>query len=429
MEKGIDFMPEGVADIHCNAYVAKESVMGRIKSIFRSFGYRQISTPTFEYYDSFSMVEGGMNKDEMFKLIDPSGKILVLRPDMTIPIARVAARCQKNGGYQKYSYVSNVFRMNDEQNGMRREFTQGGIEYLGNEKADADGEVIVLAVKILEECDIANFQIDLGHAGFYQGLMDEFNLSKKEGEQIRLLIENKNFAELAHQLKTFHICDALREAVLQMPYLYGKPEKVMDAAKTYVQNARMEKSLQNLERVYCILKDYGYEKYISIDLGMIGHMDYYTGVIFKGYIMNYGKAILRGGRYDQLTKYYGCSMPATGFGINIDALMEVLEMYNMKKAPSCYTDYLVLYKDANRVKALRLASELREQGFIVECDVVENDLKRHIGNASYRDIKEIIEVREDALKIINLRNNEIYGSTVPEFFKNLGMGEAYISIH
>ncbi|QEK11909.1 ATP phosphoribosyltransferase regulatory subunit [Crassaminicella thermophila] len=424
------FVPEGVEDTHCNMYEIKENIIMKIKKIFKSFGYRQILTPTFEYYDLFSGVEGTIHKDEMFKFIDGNGKILVLRPDITTPIARMVATNYKLcSGYLKFSYATNIFRINDEQNGERREFTQTGIEYLGNDKPDSDAEVVSLAIKSLISCGIKDFKIDLGQAGYFKGLIKESNISKTEQEKIRDLIENKNFAELQSIIDQLYTSEFIKNAIMKIPYLYGKPEKVINDAEKLVCNDEMEKALENLKCVYDILKNYGYEDEISIDLGMIHHINYYTGVIFKGYINNYGKTILSGGRYDNLTKQYGHYMPATGFGLNIDNLLEVLSMYKVNEDFTCTTDYLVLYDKKNRQKGLKLAEQLRERGFIVESDVYENSIKPYIQNANYRNIKEIVQICGELLKRIDIRNNKIFTNTQAQFIKGLDDIEVIASIH
>lgn len=424
------YIPEGVADTHCSEFEMKENIITSVKNTMKTYGYRQVQTPTFEYYDLFTSVEGSVQRDEMFKFIDGNGKILVLRPDVTTPIARMVAANYRNcTGYLKFSYVTNIFRINEEQSGLKKEFTQAGIEYLGNEKPDADAEAVAVGIKSLLNFGFKDFQIDLGQARYFKGLINELGISKEEQNKIRSLIECKNFGELKSYLKHGKIPARLKEIIFEMPYLYGKPEEVIHQARKMACNQDMIEAIDNLRDVYIILKNYGYEQYISIDLGLIHHMDYYTGVIFKGYINNFGKPILSGGRYDNLTKQYGYYMPATGFGLNIDEIMEVLRMKNLNKEYRCYTDYLVLYPEGNREKGMSLAEKLRDRGFIVESDANEENMKKHIQNANYRNIREIIQVIGEELKIINIRNNQIYKDTIAQFLKNLDNDNILVSIH
>ena len=424
------FMPQGVEDTHSDSFEIKERTITKFKNVCKGHGYRQILTPTFEYYDLFSGLEGTINKDKMFKLIDSDGKILVLRPDVTTPIARMVATNYKMfSGYLKFSYAANVFRINDEQCGKKREFTQAGIEYLGDGKPDSDAEVISVAIKSLMKCGIEEFQIDLGHAGFFKGLVNESGISEAEKNHLKSLVENKNFGELCLLLDQCSISEEYREALCELPYLFGCPEEVLKKAEKLVCNQEMLNSIQNLKNVYTILCDYGYKQYLSIDLGMINHINYYTGLIFKGYVNNYGKAVISGGRYDNLSKQYGHYLPATGFGLNIDELLEAMKMYKLKDDFICYTDYLILYDEADRKKGFEMASVLREKGFIVESDKHEMDLKKHIQNASSRNVKEILQITSDRVKVIDIRGNQLYISTISQFLKSIDQVDLLVSIH
>ena len=425
-----NYVPEGVADTHWDEYETKDKIVGQMKKHFKNFGYRQIMTPTFEYYDLFADIEGTIHRDNMFKMIDGNGKILVLRPDVTIPIVRMATNgFEASKGYLKFAYVANVFRVSEEQCGNKREFMQAGIEYIGNEKSDADAEVVAVGIKILMDCGIENFQIDLGQAAYFKGLMMEVALEKSIKDQIRKLIEQKNVSELSHFLKPLNIPNRVKDTIRKIPDLYGEPADVIENAKKIALNIEMEKAVNYLKEVYEILKDYGYGQYITVDFGLVNHMDYYTGVIFKGYVQNYGKPLLSGGRYDNLTSKYGSSLPATGFGLNIDELMEVMEMNNMLKESTCFTDFLILYSKKTREKAFSLAETLRSKGFIVESDLYEQDLKGQIQNAEFRNIKEIIQLVEENVKIVSIRNNEIRKNTVIEFLKSLESNGTVFSIH
>jgi ATP phosphoribosyltransferase regulatory subunit len=419
------FIPEGVEDTHSDKYEIKESTIMKMKKIFKSYGYRQILTPTFEYYDLFSEAEGTIDKDEMFKIIDGNGKILVLRPDVTTPIARMAATNYKYfPGYLKFSYATNIFRIHDQQNVMKREFTQTGIEYLGNSKPDCDAEVISLAIECLKSCGLEDFQIDLGQAKYFKGLMQNLVISQEERIQIRMLIENKNFVELEQLLKRLKIDPSFKNKILEIPHLYGSPDRVVKAARKHICNPVMEAAIENLDKVYQILKAYGYSEYLTVDLGLIHHINYYTGVIFKGYVNHYGKTILSGGRYDHLTKQYGSDMPATGFGLNVDQLLEAMKLYDIQQDFECSTDYLVLYTEKNRQEGLKLCNQIREKGWIVESDLLEDCIEIDIKNAIIRNIRNIIQVDKDEIEILNVKTNKRFKNTFSQFLENLHLNKS-----
>ncbi len=362
--------PEGVSDELFKEYKIKEDIVKKIRGVFKSFGYKRVSTPTIEYYEIFSSIKSTILKDEMFKLIDSSGEILTLRPDATIPIARIIAKNYKSDkGIYKVCYSTQVFKMKSE---IKRERTQTGIEYFGNPNAEADGEVIVSAIESLLECGV-NFKIELGNAGYYKGLLNSTDLSEEEKMNLKNLIEYKNFVELRNYVDTLEISDELKKAIDAMPSLYGSFEETLEEAAKYSVNDKMSSALEELKEIYKFIKDYGYEEYVSLDLGLINNLDYYTGMMFKGYLEGYGDRILSGGRYDNLTHYYGETIPATGFSISVDDLIEGMMIQNkIEKDPVFTIDYKVNYKEGKRKEAIEKAKELRKEGFIVTLERVED---------------------------------------------------------
>lgn len=425
-----DIFPEGVEDLHSEEYEFKEETINTVKNIFKSFGYRQIVTPSFEYYDLYNGIDGVLQRENMFKLIDNNGRILVLRPDATIPVARmIATNYKANEEYLKLSYVTNIFRTNKSRTGDKREFIQGGIEYFGNNKPDCDAEIIAIGIKSLLECGFNDFHIDLGQVEFMNGLIDEARLNKIEKLQLHDLIENKNYGDLKEFLDSTSISEGLKSKFNKIPKLFGKPKKVLSRAKELVINEKMDKALKNLEDVYNILKDYRLDKYIIFDLGFTKEQGYYTGIMFKGYVNNFGEVVLSGGRYDNLTRQFGTNKPACGFGLNINKIIEVMEMYDIKRNVDCFTDYLVLYREEMRGKAIKLSEDLRSRGFIVETDVYDNDVKFHIKNSTFRNTKEIIEVGEEVLKIIDICKDQTKKYNVNQFYKILDCNEVIASIH
>ncbi|MRG87253.1 ATP phosphoribosyltransferase regulatory subunit [Salinibacillus xinjiangensis] len=320
-------IPEGVTDLDSFDLAKKENVTYTLKELYRNNGYRQVQTPIFEYYDLFLDIKGTIAKEKMIKLIDRDGKILVLRPDATIPIARmVATNYQKQDSEIKLSYFTNVFRMDDDQQGLQnRELTQAGIELFGKPDVEADVEVIRLTIKSLQALGFRDFKIDLGQANYFKELMNLSTISNEQLQEIRNRIENKNVSELRQILADIEMDAAYKEAILSMPLLYGEPEEVIAKAENLALNEEMKKELDRLRQVYHQLTEEGFGEFLSIDLGLINHLNYYTGIIFQGYIKNFGKPVVVGGRYDQLTKQFGTNLPATGFGFYLDDLLAIMK--------------------------------------------------------------------------------------------------------
>lgn len=384
------FMPEGVEDINPSDYEKKEWMQVKTKEVFKSFGYNQILTPTFEYYDLFSEFDTAIDLDETYKLIDENGKILVLRPDATIPVARMAAT---NYGsideHLKFMYFTSVYRSSDFRAGGKREFTQAGIEYFGNENPEADAEVIVTSIKSLKNLNFSNIHIDIGQVDYFKGLMSELHISEQDKDKIRILIENKNLADLDATLVELNISDKYKKLLSNIPYLYGDIDEVIKKANQLAINDTMKKAVENLYEIYEIIKDYGYQEYVFVDLGLINHIHYYSGMIFQGYIDNFGFPVLSGGRYDDLLKKFGKEIAATGFAMNMDQVLQATSQHNLLSIYKTEKDYLVLYEKEQRKWAIDKSNELRDQGLIVEMQSTPlniDEIKEKYKEAEYRHI-------------------------------------------
>lgn len=408
--------PEGVKDELFHEYERKQKIVSDINNTFRSFGYREAFTPTIEYYDVFSSIKSTVLKGEMFKLIDKSGDILVLRPDVTIPIARMVANNSKTSSKNfKVFYNHQVFRMDTEN---RRETTQTGIEYFGNGRPDSDAEAISIAIKSLLKIDI-DFRIEIGHANYYKGLLEEIEIDDEEiYTRLRELIENKNFVELEKLANELDLDEKIKKVIIEMPNLYGSCKDVLVEAEKLSLNQKMKSSLDDLREVCSIIEDFGFEEFISVDLGLINHLDYYTGVIFKGYMSCHGEMILSGGRYDDLTENYGKSIPATGFAINVDELISGMEKQTgYKEILDNHIDYKVVYKTIERKSAFKLMESLRDKGLVVEGDVFAESLGEIMEDNS--DIRNILILNDDELEIIDIEQDKTCNMKTDEFIENI----------
>ncbi|MBK5251322.1 MAG: ATP phosphoribosyltransferase regulatory subunit [Peptostreptococcaceae bacterium] len=395
-----ELFPEGVDDIHSDEYEIKENLVSDIRSMFKSYGYRQVATPTFEFYDLYLGIDGTIDVTEMFKIIDSDGKILVLRPDATIPVARMAAMNYKHSeGYLKLSYITNIFRHSESERGNRREFTQAGIEYMGSAKTWCDAEVIAMGIKMLLGFGLEDFHIDMGHAGFLGQLLEGTGIGSHKKAMLYKFIEDKNYSELSTYLERLNMDEVVKNAIIKLPRLYGKPSDVIERAEEVIVNEEMRKSLENLKAVYEILKAWGMEKYILFDLGFTNQFNYYTGVIYKGYVSNYGRVLLSGGRYDNLMEQFGEGKPACGFGFNVDQLIEVMNIYDINQAYDCHTDCYMVCSEENMVRAHALAERMRSTGMIVETDLLQNDLQFQLFNAGFRNAKHIVEFMGDEITV------------------------------
>jgi len=415
MSKWKIYTPEGVQDILFEECYAKRNLEDRIRRLFRTFGYFEIETPTLEFYDTFEADQ--TPQETMFKFFDQQGRILVLRPEITIPVARVAATKYRDAVYpQKIFYIGNTFKFNELGGGKQKEFTQAGVEILGTSTPEADAEVIVAAINSVRACGLDNFQIDIGQVDFFKGLMEETGLSDADTEQMRVLIDKKDFLGIEELVKQHDISKNLKELIFNLPGLFGSTD-LIDRVEKITNNKRSLAALENLRQVLEIIGDYGLEKYVSIDLGIVQNLNYYTGIIFRGFTHGIGFQILSGGRYDNLIEKFGKICPATGFSLGVNMIMTALERQKLdNEKPGI--DTLILYKTLGRKTAFKVCEELRKQGLSVEIDITRAKLEVIREYAKNKSIGGVIVVNDaENIEIHEMSTGEVIYTSIEELLQ------------
>lgn len=353
--------PEGVRDIY-NVECARKSVLeNKLKNKLRLYGYEEIRTPSFEFFEIFNTERGTVRAKEMYKFFDREGNTLVLRPDITPSIARAVSKYYGDEVLpMRFFYLGNIFRNNSSYQGRLKEMTQLGAEFIGSHQPSADAEVIAMAVDLLLEAGLENFQIDIGQVAFFKSLVREAGIDKDTEETIRLLIENKNYFGIETLVETLPISAEIRQILIKLPQWFGGIE-MLRQAKQMTSQLKAREALVSLEKIYELLCRYGFEKYISFDLGMLSEYHYYTGTIFKGYTYGTGDTILKGGRYDSLIGQFGKDAASTGFAIEVDRLLTALSRQNIS-IPLHADAMLILYNEGHIQTAIELAALLRSRG-------------------------------------------------------------------
>lgn len=308
--------PEGTRDRLFSECLERRQVQSALVELFCRRGYTEVITPEVEFYDLFVQSGNPIPQESMLKIIDRSGKIMVMRPDCTAPIARVAATKLKNLALpQRLYYDQTVFRSEKAHQGGSSEIAQCGVEMIGAVGDKADLEMVAMAVDALRACGLGQFHIELGHAGFYRALAGRMNMPQEELERLRSAIEGKNFALLNDLLEPYRGEEAYA-ALRRLPYLFGGVE-VLDEAQVL---AGACDSLDHLRRLYSELSAAGYGDCVRFDLGLVHQLDYYTGLVFRGYAEGAGAPVLSGGRYDRLMEQFGRKAEAIGFAVDVDAV-------------------------------------------------------------------------------------------------------------
>ncbi|MCY6960496.1 ATP phosphoribosyltransferase regulatory subunit [Clostridium brassicae] len=403
MDKWKKYIPDGMKDILFEECRKKIFIQDNLNETYRLSGFSQVISPTLEFYDVFNFTNQPILQENMYKLFDNSGRILVLKPDMTTPIARIVSTKVKDKEYPiKFCYTTNVFRTNESLNGKLSEITQSGVEIVGSSDVRADVEVIITAIKSLKNLGIKNFKIDIGQSGFFKALIEDINMKGEDIEELRKLIENKNYVSLRDFLneKQDYIDEESVYILSELPKLFGDIN-ILDQAKNITKNSKALKAVNNICDIYNLIKEIGLENYISIDFGMIQDMNYYTGIIFRAYVEEVGECILSGGRYDNLTEEFGVNTPATGFAINVDNILEVIKRQDSFSDLIC-KKILIHCKSEHFKEAYRILDTIQDKEIICELSLYE-DKKDSLNYAKSNGSDTFISIESDEnINIINI---------------------------
>lgn len=353
--------PEGVRDIYAEEYARKLAVEQKIQHVFSLYGYQSIETPVFEFFDIFKKERGSVGSQGMYKFFDRDNNTLVLRPDMTPPIARCVAKYYMDETKPlRLCYLGPTFINGTSYQGRLKESTQTGAELIGDDTADADAEMIAMVIDALKETGLKEFQVELGQVEFYRGLVEASGMNEETQEQLRILIENKNYFGVEELLSEQTMGEDLKKLFLKLPELFGDIDQIR-LAKSMTTNERALGAIHRLEEVQEILDSYGLGDYVSYDLGMLSKYSYYTGIIFKAYTYGTGEYIVAGGRYDKLLEQFGKKAAAVGFAIMADQLLLALSRQKIRIDVKM-NDTIILYDPAARDRAIRLVCQFRNAG-------------------------------------------------------------------
>lgn len=380
--------PEGTRDRLFAECSDRRKVQNALTELFSEKGYAEISTPEIEYYDLFVQSGNPLPQESFLKIIDRSGKIMVMRPDCTAPIARVAATKLKAVPLpQRLYYNETVFRSGQAHKGGSSEIAQCGVELIGAAGQQADVEVIALAVEALKAVSPHPFHIELGHVGLFRTLAAEMEMGAAKTEQMRLLIEGKHFAALNDLLAAYQ--DKPAYTVLsRLSQLFGSTE-VLDEAEALVGK---REEVEYLRTLYSALKEKGIEQYVRFDLGLVHQIDYYTGVVFRGYVEGAGAPVLSGGRYDNLVEKFGRPAPAIGFAVDADAVAACL---SHSQTPAEHRLRIALTKGRLQDKSVELFEEMG-----LDCSPIRNPGRRLIHSVPNYGLDAVLAKAPDVITYV-----------------------------
>ena len=383
-------IPYGTKDFLPPDACRKRLLEERLAAQFSRWGYEEVVTPTMEYLQTLTNGTGLSMSEQLFVMVDRDNRILALRPEMTIPIARLAAtRLRDKSLPLRLFYLTNVFRHEQAQAGRQCEFYQAGVELMGSAEPSADAEVISLAITAALEAGLQKFRISLGQVDFINGIMAECGLNDKV-QAIKQCIVSRDLVGLDATVKESGLPAEKRQAICELPLLSGGPE-ILAAARKLATNQVSVSALDNLAVIYDLLQSYKLEEYVSFDLGIIRDFDYYTGVVFEGYTPGLGFPFCGGGRYDRMLETFGFNCPATGFAMGMERILLALDRQGLAKEPPA-RDFYIGWTEGNLPAAIDSASQLRRAGRSVELSPVAQTRLEAEQCRQQRNIKELLYI-------------------------------------
>ena len=377
------YTADGFTDTLPGICAFKKQTERKLEELFRLHGYSQIETPGIEYLDIYSR-PGFVPEQNLYKMTDQKGRLLALRYDGTIPAVRYAAGIKDFDPASlplRLCYIENMFRFADSGGGKQNEFTQAGVELMGADGADADAEVIALAIKSALSAGIKDLQISIGQVRLYDGIAKQVGLGDTDREVIRNAISSRDTVTIEKTCDQLGLDKDQKELLLMLPDAQGTYD-IIDAFRAKVTEKEALDALDNLKDILDALDEQGFLKYVSVDSGLLGgSIDYYTGVIFKGYTYEVGFPIISGGRYDNTVAVFGRQMACVGFSLSLTLTLTALlrQGVSMNETPC---DVVIGFKNGFRGKAYEEAKKLRDEGLAVIIDTTgksKDELNEYAG--------------------------------------------------
>lgn len=389
-------IPSGMATHLPEDAFLRRHAQEKILSTFFKWGYKEVLTPVFEYYDVLSPGISSRLTEKSYKFVDrESGKMMLLRPDITPQIARMVAGILTDEPKPlRLCYYGNVFRYEESHAGRDREMFQVGCELVGIESPEADAEVIAVASEAIKDFGITDFKIVIGQAGFLNGIISSLNRYKEETismefeHSLQDAISRKDAGLIKTLLNNTGIKGKVRNNILEVPNLFGG-EEILIKALNITNNELSKEAIENLRKIYSLLCLYGLKDSILIDLCDIREIDYYTGLFFEIFTPGIPYPVGAGGRYDNLIGKFGYDCPSTGFAIDIESIIKAME-----KQGDFFIDnninYLVVVKKEDEKIGIKLVRELRAKGYRVIMDTGLYDINSSINYAKKNKIEKVI---------------------------------------
>ncbi|HEV8306990.1 MAG TPA: ATP phosphoribosyltransferase regulatory subunit [Methylomirabilota bacterium] len=390
-------LPTGVKIYLPDEAARLRGLQERLLGVFRLWGFREVVTPTYEFFDVLALGTDESLQERMFRFVDrETGRMLALRADVTPQIARIAAtRLRDQPKPYRLAYRTNLFRYDEPRVGRQREFYQAGVELIGLDKPEADAEMIAMAIEGFRAAGLSRFQIDVGQVEFVRGILEGLGVERLVARALRDALRRKDRAELERLVGELRVPPATADLLLALPTLHGRAG-VLPRAAALVQNPRSERAVASLSEVHRLLTAYGLGDAVILDLGEVRGFDYYSGVNFEGYVEGFGAEVCGGGRYDHLLARFGDPCPATGFAFDVNRLLLALEAQGVE-LPVRGPEVFIIDFTEDKATALVLSRRLRDLGLAVARDIMSRPLHESLAYAREIRATRVLVIDPDGL--------------------------------
>lgn len=316
--------PRGFRDVLFAEAAEREAVASAMSVVFDSWGYSPVETPVVEEYATLEVAGGRSLEATAFRLFDIDGSLLALRPEMTVPIARLtASRLSSEPGPHRFRYVAPVFREYASLRGQSRQFTQAGVELVGAPGPVGDAEIVSVLADALVAAGLSAFSIVIGTVQLLRALIEAAELPESWGQAVLDAAHERNLVEIDRLSRRDGIPATVGEALRAVPRLRGGADAI-EAAAIHAAQCGCAAALRDIRDTYRILEATGLTEAVTVDFGIMRSFDYYTGLVLEVYAPGLGLALGGGGRYDRVLAEFGAPAPAAGFALGLERIMIAL---------------------------------------------------------------------------------------------------------
>ncbi len=409
-----DYLPE---EVERYRYIEDE-----LRGIFKLWGYQEVRSPTIEFVEALSTGVGPELVDNTFKFQDFDGKILALRAEMTAPVARiVTTRMATMPEPIRLFYVSNVFRYSQSYVERGREFWQAGVELIGCNTSEADGEILSLLISSLRKLGLKEVRVDVGHASLLKDLLKATGLDEEKKGILQSLLAYRDEARLEKFMDQNNFPSRLREAFLQFSCC-RRLDEVSSVSIGSSEYGKAGDHLRNLLEVKDVLAGYGVENFVFFDFSLTRKIEYYTGMVFEASVPNLGLPLGGGGRYDDFIEKFGkLKLPATGFALEVERCLQALTAQDFQALENRKTKILVSSKFRNM--AIKAVSFFRDAGVVAFLDVTKDDGEKIKNYAKLAGIDYVVFVDSSLKKpatVYDVRSDASGNVMIETFLQQIG---------